>query len=116
MPKTVGIRDGNDLYVKNVGPDEKPTHSIRDRDKPKIVSPVGGAEYFISGPSDAPSELPFSARPGAGANELYWFLNGQFFSRGTPGEKIFWNMQPGQYHLTCSDNLGRSTTVLFSIR
>ena len=116
MPKTVGIRDKQDMYVKNANPEERPTIAIRDKDKPKIVSPVGGAEYFISGPSDTEIKLPFSARPGSGANELYWFLNGQFLSKAIPGEKIFWNMQPGQYQLTCADNLGRSTTVSFVIR
>ena len=36
-------------------------------------------------------------------------------SRAAPGEKIFWDMRPGQYQLTCCDNFGRSTTVSFVI-
>ncbi|MBF0384709.1 MAG: penicillin-binding protein 1C [Candidatus Omnitrophica bacterium] len=116
MPQTVKVRSGKDLFVKNSHAPETKSLTPREQDKPNIVSPAGGAEYFISGPQNIVPELPFSAKPGMGASELYWFLNGQFLSKVLPGEKFFWEMHPGQYQLTCADNLGRSTGVSFYVR
>ncbi|MEI8012626.1 MAG: hypothetical protein WCI27_09165, partial [Candidatus Omnitrophota bacterium] len=115
-PNSIGLRGDNDLYVKSVALPGAQTVEVSDRDKPRVISPAGGASYFLSGPEGTPQEIPFSARPGPGVSELYWFLNGQLLSRAAPGEKVFWDMKPGQYQLTCADNFGRSTTIAFAIR
>lgn len=115
-PSSIGLRGENDLFVKTVALLGAETVAVSDKDKPRIISPAGGAAYFISGPEGTLQEMPFSARPGPGVSELYWFLNGQLLSHALPGEKVFWGMKPGQYQLTCADNFGRSTTVAFAIR
>ncbi len=116
MPRTVALRNGKDMYVKNANTVEAQVVTARDRDKPQIVSPAGGAEYFISGPQGAVPQLPFSVKPGAGVQEVYWFLNGQLLSKAAPGERILWSMKQGSYQLTCADNLGRNTSVNFVVR
>ena len=70
MPRTVALRNGQDMYVKNANTVETQVVTARDRDKPQIVSPAGGAEYFISGPQGAVPQLPFSVKPGAGVQEV----------------------------------------------
>ena len=116
MPDSIGVRKTNDLFVKTMALPSSELIEINDRDRPSIISPAGGGAYFYSGSGGKAQSLPFSARPGPGVSDLYWFLNGQLLSRAAPGEKIFWDMRPGQYQLTCCDNFGRSTTVSFVIR
>ncbi len=115
-PDSIGLRGESHLFVKTVALPEAETITVSDKDKPQIISPAGGAAYFLSGPEGKTQEMPFSARPGPGVSNLYWFLNGQLLNRALPGEKVFWGMKPGQYQLTCADNFGRSATVSFAIR
>lgn len=115
-PDSIGLQGDNDLFVKSTVLPAADSIEVSDRDKPRIISPAGGASYFLSGPQGIPQEIPFSARPGSGTNALYWFLNGQLLSRALPGEKVFWNMKPGQYQLACSDNFGRTSSIVFQVR
>jgi membrane carboxypeptidase/penicillin-binding protein PbpC len=114
-PNSIGLRSSDDLFVKS---SVLPASSVEfsDKDKPQIISPDSGAAYFLSGPQGTPQKLSFSARPGHGTSEFYWFLNGRLLSQASPGEKLFWPMKPGQYNLTCSDNFGRSSTAIFIVR
>ncbi len=84
--------------------------------KPEIVSPAGGAEYFISGVQGSNHEINLQAKTSGEAQRLYWFVNGALFKTALPDEKIFMPMSPGMYQITCADNFGRSSTVSFIVR
>jgi penicillin-binding protein 1C len=84
--------------------------------KPEIVSPAGGAEYFISGVQGSNHEINLQAKTASEAQRLYWFVNGLLFKTALPDEKIFMPMSPGMYQITCADNFGRSSTVSFIVR
>ncbi len=84
--------------------------------KPEIVSPAGGAEYFISGVPGSNHEINLQAKTSGEAQRLYWFVNGELFKTALPEEKLIMPMSPGMYRVTCADNFGRNSTVSFSVR
>ncbi|MDP7280941.1 MAG: hypothetical protein QGG39_13800, partial [Candidatus Poribacteria bacterium] len=47
--------------------------------------------------------------------QVYWFLDGQLVSSGTPTDKVFIVPAVGKHNLTCIDDEGRSTTQLLRI-
>ncbi len=116
MPETVGVRNDIDLFVKNASSIDFVDDIIKDSDRPKIISPASGTEYFISGPEGFLPEIPFVVQPMPTVGEVFWFLNGQFLSRLDSREKMFWNMKPGEYELVCADKYGRSSSVNFRVR
>ena len=87
-----------------------------DKDKPRIVSPSHGCEYFTFGGDKARQEILLSARSSISADTLYWFINGEFYDKSTPREKVFWPMKKGRYKITCSDAHGRTSSVTIRVR
>lgn len=112
------IANSDDLAVKT----SAGTVSLARQDfidsakKPEIVSPAGGAEYFISGVQGSTHEINLQAKTSGEAQRLYWFVNGELFKTAMPDEKIIMPMTPGMYQITCSDNFGRSSTIFFNVR
>ncbi len=116
-PESV-LAKADDLSVKTSG--AVPTLARKDfidpAKKPEIVSPAGGAEYFISGVQGSNHEINLQAKTSGEAQRLYWFVNGSLFKTALPDEKIFMPMSPGMYQITCADNFGRSSTISFIVR
>ena len=114
-----------DLYIKNRTIAKKcMTHrearDIKvvnfDRDKPRIVSPSHGCEYFTFGGDKARQEILLAARSSISTDKLYWFINGEFYNKCAPYEKVFWPMKKGRYKITCSDAEGRTSSVTIRVR
>ena len=41
-----------------------------------------------------------------GKGELYWFINGSFFSKAQPGETLRLALRPGTFQITCATHAG----------
>ena len=118
-PDTVVVIAGDDLSVKTAGVSKAifaRGSFIDPAKKPEIVSPAGGAEYFISGVQGSAHEINLQAKVPNEAGQLFWFVNGSLYKTALPEEKIFMPMTPGMYLITCADNFGRSATVEFRVR
>ncbi len=87
-----------------------------NKNKPKIISPAPGCEYFVSGMQNTDSKLPLIANGHFDSDYLYWFVDGKFFDKIASGQKLFWDMQQGSHKITCSDNYGRSASVSIMVR
>ena len=114
-----------DLYIKNRTIAKKcKTHGKTkdinvvnfDKDKPKIVSPSHGCEYFTFGNDTVRQEIVLAARSSISTDNLYWFINGEFYNKCSPREKVFWPMKKGRYKITCSDKYGRTSSVTIRVR
>jgi len=87
-----------------------------NKNKPKIISPASGCEYFVFGMQNSDSKLPLIANGHFDSDYLYWFIDGKFFNKISSGQKLFWDMEQGMHKITCSDNYGRSATVSIIVR
>ena len=87
-----------------------------DKDKPRIVSPSHGCEYFTFRGDKARQEILLAARSSISADKLYWFINGEFYDKCGPHDKVFWPMKKGRYKITCADKHGRSSSVTIRVR
>jgi penicillin-binding protein 1C len=84
--------------------------------KPKILSPSPGCEYFITSSQASQRKLPLKAQAAYDSKQLFWFIDGKYFNKIEPGEKLFWEMEKGTHKIICSDNYGRSSEVEIRVR
>ena len=87
-----------------------------DRNKPRIVSPSYGCEYFTSGLGEKHQKLALKANGAFDTDNLYWFVNDRFYNESRIGEKLFWSMERGRHKITCADRYGRSSSITIVVR
>lgn len=83
---------------------------------PIIRSPTKDTPYKIrAGISLEFQKILLEASVSNQTQQVYWFLDGQLVSSGTPTKKVFIVPTVGKHNLTCIDDEGRSTTQLLRI-
>ncbi len=87
-----------------------------DKNRPKIVSPSYGCEYFTSGLERKHQKLTLKANGAFDTDKLYWFVNNRFYGECDIGEKLFWSMEKGRQKITCADKHGRSSSVIIVVK
>ena len=87
-----------------------------DSNKPKIISPSHGCEYFITETQSGAPKLALIAKGSFDSDKLYWFVDGQFYNNCNMGERIFWTMEEGKHKITCVDVFGRSSSIMVVVR
>ncbi len=80
---------------------------------PKILSPSEDYEYFLE--KDSGQEILLLAASDSRVKTHYWYLNGQFYKKCKPGERIFFNPNEKDIRITCMDDKGRDGNVKIEI-
>ncbi|MEI9478804.1 MAG: penicillin-binding transpeptidase domain-containing protein, partial [Deltaproteobacteria bacterium] len=83
---------------------------------PKILSPANQCEYFLDPSRKVDQRLVLKADGSYDAHKLFWFINGQYVNEGRAGEDFFWPMYEGHHRITVTDDYGRSSSVVISVR
>lgn len=81
---------------------------------PAITFPVNGAEYFIS--KKDPEPLQLTASVPADVSKIYWYINDRFYKTASRGEKQFFVPEEGPVKIGCSDDKGRSRTIMIRVK
>lgn len=128
-PKTSDLKvyefwpsDINDLFIKS---------GIRKLTPPKFVPDcdINTVSYtgripLITAPADKTvynmyngdlKDIPFTASADSDADMLYWFVDNRLAGSASPRDTFFWKSSVGEHLLTVTDNLGRSSSVNFSV-
>ncbi|MFA5167261.1 MAG: penicillin-binding protein 1C [Candidatus Omnitrophota bacterium] len=83
---------------------------------PKILSPVNQCEYYLDQSRKTEQRLILRADGSYDARKLFWFINGQYVNEGRAGEGFFWPMREGRQRITVTDDYGRSSSIMITIR
>ena len=89
---------------------------VSDDANPKILSPVNQCEYFLDQSRPSVQQLVLKADGSYDARKLFWFINGQYVNEGQAGEGFFWPMHEGRHRITVTDDYGRSSSIMITIR
>jgi penicillin-binding protein 1C len=77
---------------------------------PVISCPYNGQEYILEKNNGQKILLQCSTKNDI--NDVYWFINDKFFIKVRQNEKVFFQPEkPGNYKISCSDDLGRNTDI-----
>jgi len=81
---------------------------------PNILSPSDDYEYFLE--KNSGQEILLLAASDSRVETHYWYVNGQFYKKCKPGERIFFNPNTKDIRITCLDDKGRDGSVYISIK
>ncbi|MDX1373910.1 MAG: hypothetical protein R3321_15650, partial [Nitrososphaeraceae archaeon] len=76
---------------------------------PNILSPSENYEYLIE--ENSGQELMLLAASDSKIKTQYWFIDGKYFSKTSPGEKIFYSPINKNIKITCIDDNGRDNSI-----
>ena len=79
---------------------------------PNIVLPSDNAVYSITREK---KDIYFKVTADSDAKILYYFVDNRFLGTKPIGEPFFWYADIGKHTLTVTDNLGRSSSVSFTV-
>jgi penicillin-binding protein 1C len=81
--------------------------------KPTITSPLENQEYLAE---KGKFKLELAAVISSDASNMNWYADGKFIGSCNVGEKLFYTPEiSGSQKITCTDNLGRSTSIFIKI-
>ena len=84
---------------------------------PVIRSPSDNCDYVIrQGVDPKFQKILLDASVPNHIKKIFWFIDGNLISAGTPDEKAFYTPSRGTHKLVCIDDLGRSTNMELKIR
>lgn len=81
---------------------------------PQIISPLSDYEYVIE--KNAPVEIVLQAASESRIRMHFWYINGVFYRKSTAGEKVFFKPRNALTKITCTDELGRSSTTKLKVK
>lgn len=80
----------------------------------RITAPLAGKDYLLERGVD--TKLRCVAQAPADAQSLYWYLNDAFVAHSPVSSAIFVEPSNGANTLTCTDDVGRSSSITFTVR
>ncbi|NQT18859.1 MAG: hypothetical protein HQ592_04075, partial [Planctomycetes bacterium] len=83
--------------------------------RPRILSPAPGQTYLLTGSANESNQkLLLSAA--TATDDAYWFVDGLLHMAYPSSSPAFWPLKPGTHTITCSDAVGRSSSVVIEVR
>jgi membrane carboxypeptidase/penicillin-binding protein PbpC len=80
----------------------------------RITAPLAGKDYLLEHGVD--TKLRCVAQAPADAQSLYWYLNDALVAQSPASSAIFVVPSNGANTLTCTDDLGRTSRITFTVR
>ena len=97
------------------GPGDEAAEGKKRPAKIRIVSPLNGETFCrMEGDGIARQQIPLEVAGGDGS-EIYWFVNGLSLGRTRAGEKLFWEIEGGEWSIACGDARGKGDRVRITV-
>jgi penicillin-binding protein 1C len=110
---TVWLSENNYNFIKP--PPHNPDCQAKfTQNGPRILSPSEDYDYFIE--EDSEQEILLLAASDSKAKTHYWYVNDKFYTKCTPGEKIFLKPENGENKISCLDDKGRDESVSIKVK
>lgn len=105
----------NEMQIpyQQIPPHNPKCPSVKYTGAPVITSLTDGAEYLIIRGRKQQLQLACNAENGVG--KVFWYLNDKLLQDALPGDKVFFTPDPGEYKISCSDNLGRNSDIWIKV-
>jgi penicillin-binding protein 1C len=110
---TVWLSENN--YNFNKPPRHNPDCQAKfTHNGPRILSPSEDYDYLIE--ENSGQEIMLLAASDSKAKTHYWYVNDKFYTKCTPGEKIFLEPDNGVIKISCLDDKGRDESVSILVK
>lgn len=82
--------------------------------QPVITSPNEGSEYYIN--AKDPQQMQLACQAANDVKEVYWYLNDKLLKKAKANQPVFFVPTAGKLRISCTDDKGRSSTILVTIK
>lgn len=83
-----------------------------DGNAPVILLPSNNSIFNVT---QTKKDIAFKVNTESDAEEIYYFIDNNFIGKSLSGQTFFWKSYVGNHKLTVTDNLGRSSSVNFTV-
>lgn len=112
-PILIDYYNDNNIIFKNPIKHNNKCARLNSNYPPKIISPLVNQTYFIDPKSD---KILLSAVISQHAEECSWFINDEYFRTCKTDEQVYYvPKQQGPVKVSCTDNLGNTSTMKFTL-
>lgn len=108
-PALINYYENEKINYNKIPPHSELCTKVYDKKGPIIVSPTNEAEYLIEENSGA--EMLLNAQSDNKAGKLFWYINNKMVAEAKPNQPIFVKLPLGIVKISCSDDLGRTSTI-----
>mgnify|MGYP002859249504 CR=1 FL=1 len=108
-PNLINFYENEKISYSKIPPHSELCTKVYDKKGPIIVSPTDEAEYLIEENSGA--EMLLNAQSDNKAGKLFWYINNKMVAEAKPNQPIFVKLPLGIVKISCSDDLGRTTSI-----
>jgi penicillin-binding protein 1C len=113
-PELIDYYNSNQIAYQKIPEHNPECERIQSGQAPVIISPIHNNEYFIN--IEEEMELKLSCQAANDAERVFWYINDKFFKQTAKEEDIFFSPPEGSLKISCSDDLGRNTTITITVK
>jgi membrane carboxypeptidase/penicillin-binding protein PbpC len=85
-------------------------------ERPAILSPQDEGRYLLRRDAlEGHQKIALVARAGAETRRLYWYQDGILRHTASPGEELFFQLEPGRHRLVVVTDLGLSDSIVYYV-
>ena len=113
-PELVAYYEKGQIPYLKIPPHNLNCTRVQEVGAPVVVSPNDGSEYYFN--SDEPQPLQLACQAQNDVREVYWYINDKFLQKSRPQTPLFFTPPLGKVKISCSDDKGRNTDILITVR
>jgi penicillin-binding protein 1C len=104
----------NNIQYSNPPPHNLYCSSVRENQKPKIISPSKEMEYLVE--KEATQKILLQASSDIDVSMHYWYVNNEYFGSTENSGKLFFEPKEGENKIVCKNDLGAEATLTINVK
>ncbi len=113
-PEILTWYDENNIEYIKIPPHNPDCERLMTGAAPSITSPLNENEYFIDNKDSM--QMMLSCNASNDVENVFWYINNKFYRSARPDRKIFFQPPEGLVHISCSDDKGRNSNIIITVR
>ncbi len=86
---------------------------IASENAPEILSPQANMRYIIPAKGQ---KIALSCNVSSDVHKVYWFVDDVLIGESEVGKRLFYSPKSGKQRITCTDDMGRSSSLMIEVR
>ena len=113
-PEIIKFYNDNFIEYKKIPPHNPECEKVYTENAPVITSPVHTNDYFID--KIDTMEIMLGCNAANDVQQVYWYINNKFYKSCKPNENLFFVPGEGIVNISCSDDKGRNSDIVITVK
>ena len=113
-PEMIDYFERHMINYERIPPHNPNCEKVFQTGAPDITSPGNGMDYLLD--KNDKQSLMLACNAAADVKKVFWYVNNHFLRVAARNEKIFIQPDPGKVKISCSDDKGRNTDVVITVK